>query len=180
VDGFRLAVVGCSDHPPEFAAAADSPGIAYGLDWMQTAIAGLDAEAVLVTPHWGPNMVAAPVPHVRRAAAALRAAGATLIAGHSAHVFHGIEPGILYDVGDFLDDYAVDSKLRNDLGLLFLVTLDRDGPRALEAVPLKLEFCHTRLADGDDARWIRRRFRTACAAFDVDVAEEEGRLLVSL
>jgi poly-gamma-glutamate capsule biosynthesis protein CapA/YwtB (metallophosphatase superfamily) len=179
-DGFRLAVLGCSDHPPEFAAAADSPGIAYGLDWVQTAIAGLDADAVLVTPHWGPNMVAAPVPHVRRAAAALRAAGATLIAGHSAHVFHGIEPGVLYDLGDFLDDYAVDSKLRNDLGLLFLVTLDRDGPRALEAVPLKLEFCHTRFADGDDARWIRRLFRTACAAFDVDVAEEEGRLLVSL
>jgi poly-gamma-glutamate capsule biosynthesis protein CapA/YwtB (metallophosphatase superfamily) len=179
-DGFRLAVLGCSDHPPEFAAAADSPGIAYGLEWVQTAIAGLNADAVLVTPHWGPNMVAAPVPHVRRAAAALRAAGATLIAGHSAHVFHGIEPGVLYDLGDFLDDYAVDSKLRNDLGLLFLVTLDRDGPRALEAVPLKLEFCHTRLADGDDARWIGRRFRTACAAFDVDVAEEEGRLLVSL
>jgi poly-gamma-glutamate synthesis protein (capsule biosynthesis protein) len=179
-DGFRLAVLGCSDHPPEFAAAADSPGIAYGFDWVQTAIAGLDAEAVLVTPHWGPNMVAAPVPHVRRAAAGLRAAGAALIAGHSAHVFHGIEPGILYDLGDFLDDYAVDSKLRNDLGLLFLVTLDRGGPRALEAVPLKLEFCHTRLADGDDARWIRRRFRTACAAFDVDVAEEEGRLVVSL
>jgi poly-gamma-glutamate capsule biosynthesis protein CapA/YwtB (metallophosphatase superfamily) len=179
-DGFRLAVVGCSDHPPEFAAAADSPGIAYGFDWVETAVAGLDADAVLVTPHWGPNMVDAPVPHVVRAAAALRAAGAMLIAGHSAHVFHGIEPGVLYDLGDFLDDYALDSKRRNDLGLLFLVTLDRDGPGALEAVPLKLEFCHTRLADGDDARWIRRRFRTACAAFDVDVAEEEGRLLVSL
>jgi poly-gamma-glutamate capsule biosynthesis protein CapA/YwtB (metallophosphatase superfamily) len=179
-DGFRLAVLGCSDHPPEFAAAADSPGIAYGLDWLRTAIAGLDADAVLATPHWGPNMAAAPVAQVRRAAAAFRAAGATLIAGHSAHVFHGIEPGILYDLGDFLDDYAVDSKLRNDLGLLFLVTLDRDGPRALEAVPLKLEFCHTRLADGDDAEWIRRRFRTACAAFDVDVAEEDGRLVVSL
>jgi poly-gamma-glutamate capsule biosynthesis protein CapA/YwtB (metallophosphatase superfamily) len=179
-DGFRLAVVGCSDHPPEFAAAADSPGIAYGFDWVETAVAGLDADAVLVTPHWGPNMVDAPVPHVVRAAAALRAAGATLIAGHSAHVFHGIEPGVLYDLGDFLDDYALDSKRRNDLGLLFLVTLDRDGPGTLEAVPLKLEFCHTRLADGDDARWIRRRFRTACAAFDVDVAEEEGRLLVSL
>jgi hypothetical protein len=135
---------------------------------------------VLATPHWGPNMAAEPIAQVRRAAAALRAAGATLIAGHSAHVFHGIGPGILYDLGDFLDDYAVDSKLRNDLGLLFLVTLDRDGPRRLEAVPLKLEFCHTRLADGDDAEWIRRRFRTACAAFDVDVAEEEGRLVVSL
>jgi poly-gamma-glutamate capsule biosynthesis protein CapA/YwtB (metallophosphatase superfamily) len=178
-DGFRLAVLGCSDHPPEFAAAADSPGIAFGLDWVETAIAGLDADAVLVTPHWGPNMAAAPVPHVRRAAAAFRAAGATLIAGHSAHIFHGIEPGILYDLGDFLDDYAVDSKLRNDLGLLFLVTLDRDGPRRLEAVPLKLDFSHTRLADGDDAEWIRRRFRAACAEFEVDVAEEEGRLVVS-
>jgi poly-gamma-glutamate capsule biosynthesis protein CapA/YwtB (metallophosphatase superfamily) len=178
-DGFRLAVLGCSDHPPEFAAAADSPGIAFGLDWVETAIAGLDADAVLVTPHWGPNMAAAPVPHVRRAAAAFRAAGATLIAGHSAHIFHGIEPGILYDLGDFLDDYAVDSKLRNDLGLLFLVTLDRDGPRRLEAVPLKLDFSHTRLADGDDAEWIRRRFRAACAEFDVDVAEQEGRLVVS-
>jgi poly-gamma-glutamate capsule biosynthesis protein CapA/YwtB (metallophosphatase superfamily) len=178
-DGFRLAVLGCSDHPPEFAAAADSPGIAFGLDWVETAIAGLDADAVLVTPHWGPNMAAAPVLHVRRAAAALRAAGATLIAGHSAHIFHGIEPGILYDLGDFLDDYAVDSKLRNDLGLLFLVTLDRDGPRRLEAVPLKLDFSHTRLADGDDAEWIRRRFRAACAEFDVDVAEQEGRLVVS-
>jgi poly-gamma-glutamate capsule biosynthesis protein CapA/YwtB (metallophosphatase superfamily) len=178
-DGFRLAVLGCSDHPPEFAAAADSPGIAFGLDWVETAIAGLDADAVLVTPHWGPNMAAAPVPHVRRAAAAFRAAGATLIAGHSAHIFHGIEPGILYDLGDFLDDYAVDSKLRNDLGLLFLVTLDRDGPRRLEAVPLKLDFSHTRLADGDDAEWIRRRFRAACAEFEVDVAEQEGRLVVS-
>jgi poly-gamma-glutamate capsule biosynthesis protein CapA/YwtB (metallophosphatase superfamily) len=178
-DGFRLAVLGCSDHPPEFAAAADAPGIAYGLDWVRTAIAGLDADAVLVTPHWGPNMAAAPVPQVRRAAAALHAAGATLIAGHSAHVFHGIEAGTLYDLGDFLDDYAVDPKLRNDLGLLFLVTLDRDGPRRLEAVPLKLEFCHTRFADGDDAEWIRRRFRAACAAFAVAVDEEEGRLVVS-
>jgi len=179
-DGFRLAVLGCSDHPPEFAAAADSPGIAYGFDWVQTAIAGLDTDAVFITPHWGPNMTLQPSPHVRRAAAAFRAAGATLIAGHSAHVFHGVEPGILYDLGDFLDDYAVDPKLRNDLGLLFLVTLDRDGLRRVEAVPLKLEFCYTRLADGDDAEWIRRRFRAACASFDVDVAVDQGRLVVSL
>jgi poly-gamma-glutamate capsule biosynthesis protein CapA/YwtB (metallophosphatase superfamily) len=84
-------------------------------------------------------MTPARLSYVRRAAAALRAVGATLIAGHSAHVFHGVEPGVLYDLGDFLDDYAVDARLRNDLGLLFLVTLDRNGPVRLEAVPLKLE-----------------------------------------
>ena len=180
VDGFRLAVLGCSDHPPEFAAGPDSAGIAYGLDWLADAIDELDADAVLVSPHWGPNMTPAPLRYVRRAAAALREAGATLIAGHSAHVFHGVEPGVLYDLGDFLDDYAVDSKLRNDLGLLFLVTLDRTGPARLEAVPLKLEYCHTRLADGDDAEWIRRRFRQACAALGTEVAEEKDRLVVSL
>lgn len=87
-------------------------------------------------------MIPGPLPYVRRAAAALRAAGATLIAGHSTHVFHGVEPGILYDLGD----YAVDPRLRNDLGLLFLVTFDEHGRRRLEAIPLKLEFCCTRLA----------------------------------
>jgi poly-gamma-glutamate capsule biosynthesis protein CapA/YwtB (metallophosphatase superfamily) len=179
-NGLRLAVLGCSDHPREYAAQPDAPGIAYGFEWLAGAIAGLDADAVLVTPHWGPNMTVEPRRHVRRAAADLRAAGATLVAGHSAHVFHGVGPGILFDLGDFLDDYAVDPELRNDLGLLFLVTLDEGGPRRVEAVPLKLDFCHTRLADGDDAAWIRRRFRAACAALGTDVNEEEDRLVVSL
>jgi poly-gamma-glutamate capsule biosynthesis protein CapA/YwtB (metallophosphatase superfamily) len=182
-NGLRFAVIGCSDHPRDFAAGPESPGIAYvdlrgKLDWLPAAINRLDVDVVLVTPHWGPNMTPEPLPYIRRAAAALRQAGATLIAGHSAHVFHGVQPGILYDLGDFLDDYAVDPALRNDLGLLFLVTLDRHGPLRLEAVPLKLEFCHTRLAVGDDAAWIRRRFRAACAALGTEVAEEEGRIVV--
>jgi poly-gamma-glutamate capsule biosynthesis protein CapA/YwtB (metallophosphatase superfamily) len=179
-DGLRLAVLGASDHPAEYAAARDEPGIAYGLDWLPPAIATLEADAVLVTPHWGPNMAPEPLPRIRRAAAALRGAGATLVAGHSAHVFHGFADGVLYDLGDFLDDYAVDSTLRNDLGLLFLVTLDRSGARRLEVVPLKLEYCHTRLADGQDAAWVHRRFRAACAALGTEVAEEGGRLVVSL
>jgi poly-gamma-glutamate capsule biosynthesis protein CapA/YwtB (metallophosphatase superfamily) len=178
-NGFRLAVLGCSDHPPDYAAEPDAPGIAYELDWVPGAIAELDADAVLLTPHWGPNMAGEPLPKTRRAAAALHDAGATLIAGHSAHVFHGVGPGpILYDLGDFLDDYAVEPTLRNDLGLLFLVTLERRGPVRVEAVPLKLEFCRTRLADGDDAAWIRSRFRDACAALGTDVVEEDDRLVL--
>ncbi len=182
-NGLRLAVLGCSDHPSDFAAGPASAGIAYvdlqrGLDWLPAAIAELDVDAVLVTPHWGPNTIPAPLPYVRRAAAGLRSAGATLVAGHSAHVFHGVQPHVLYDLGDFLDDYAVEPDLRNDLGLLFFVTLDQHGPLRLEAVPLKLDFCHTRLAEGDEAAWVRRRFRAACAALGTEVAEEEGRLVV--
>jgi poly-gamma-glutamate synthesis protein (capsule biosynthesis protein) len=44
---------------------------------------------------------------------------------------------------------------------------------------LKLEYCHTRLATGEDAAWMRRRFRAACAALDTTVEEEAGRLLIN-
>jgi poly-gamma-glutamate capsule biosynthesis protein CapA/YwtB (metallophosphatase superfamily) len=185
--GLRVAVVGVTDHPPDFAAVPGRPGVAFAdlagqtPDWLLAAVraARAAADAVLVTPHWGPNMTAAPVRHVRRAATALVDAGATLVAGHSAHVPHGVAGRVLYDLGDFLDDYRVDPRLRNDLGLLFLVTLDARGPVRLEALPLKLEFCHTRLAADEDAAWIRRRFRTACAALGTTVEDEAGRLTIS-
>jgi Bacterial capsule synthesis protein PGA_cap len=185
--GLRVAVVGASDHPADFAAAPERPGVAYAdlaggtPEWLLASVrdAAAHADVVLVTPHWGPNMTQAPVPHVRRAAAALLEAGATLVAGHSAHVPHGVGGRVLFDLGDFLDDYAVDPVLRNDLGLLFLLTVDRRGPQRLEAVPLKLDFCHTRLADGADAAWMRRRFRDACAALGTETNEADGRLVVS-
>lgn len=64
----------------------------------------------------------------------------------------GVEDHILYDLGDFIDDYAVDPVLRNDLGLLFIVTL-APRPVRLDAIPLALDFSHTRLAPpkGQDA-----------------------------
>jgi len=183
-EGFRLAVLGLTDHPREYAAEEDRPGVAYAdvqhalPEWLRETVRGVEADAVLVTPHWGPNMVAEPSRRIRRAAGEMLEAGATLVAGHSAHVFHGVEPGILYDLGDFVDDYATDPVLRNDLGLLFLVTLEGHGPVRLEALPLKLDYCHTRLAVGEDAAWIRRRFREACGRLGSDVQEEDGRLVV--
>lgn len=183
--GLRLRVVGVSDHPADFAAGDRHAGIAHDrldgtpADWLDRAIAAPGADAVLVTPHWGPNMTSEPIPRVRAAAETLVAAGASVVAGHSAHVFHGVRAPVLFDLGDFLDDYAVDPDLRNDLGLLWLLTLDGDGLRRVEAVPLALDFCFTRLAEGDDAAWIRRRFRAACAALGTDVVEEEGRLVVA-
>jgi poly-gamma-glutamate synthesis protein (capsule biosynthesis protein) len=182
--GTRVGVVGITDHPADFAAGPDRPGVAYAdlwrgvPDWAVDIIRSLDTDVVLVSPHWGPNMVPQPVPHVRRAASAFRSAGATLIAGHSAHVFHGVSPGVLYDLGDFVDDYATDPGLRNDLGLLFLVTFERARPTRIEAVPLALDYCHTRLADPGEAAWIITRFRTACAKMGTEVTVEAGRMVV--
>jgi len=184
----RLRVVAASDHPAGCAAGPGRPGIAYadlrGGDvpaWLlEGARPGPGADDVLVTPHWGPNMRAEPLAIVRQAAAALVAAGATLVAGHSAHVFQGVAGRVLYDLGDFVDDYAVDRDLRNDLGLLWLVTIDDHRPRRLEALPLTLDYCHTRLATGDDATWVVRRFRELCARLGTEARHEEGRCVVSL
>lgn len=53
-------------------------------------------------------MAIRPVPHVVRAAAELEAHGATLVAGHSAQVFHGLSGRVLFDLGAVVDGYATD------------------------------------------------------------------------
>jgi poly-gamma-glutamate synthesis protein (capsule biosynthesis protein) len=175
-----LSIVAFSDHEAAFAAGCDRPGIAYadirrGLpDWLLESAPG-----ALVCPHWGPNMTSEPLPHVRAAGRSLCEAGASLVAGTSAHVFHGVDGNVLYDLGDFIDDYAVNPELRNDHGLLFLVDLEPDGPCRIEAVPLRLEYAHTRLARGEEVDWIRHRFRDACGRLGSEVREESERLTVS-
>jgi Bacterial capsule synthesis protein PGA_cap len=160
-----LPIVAFADHEPRSAASLDHPGIAFadlaeGVPaWLRKAAPG-----ALICPHWGPNMAQSPVPHV---------------AGTSAHVFQGIEANVLYDLGDFLDDYATDRLLRNDLGLLFLVELEPDGPHRIEAVPLKLEYAFTRPARGDELDWIRQRLREACAQLGSEVHDEDGRLVLA-
>jgi poly-gamma-glutamate capsule biosynthesis protein CapA/YwtB (metallophosphatase superfamily) len=186
--GIRLGIVAVSDHPEDFAAAPGRPGIAFAdlsagvPGWLTGLVRDLakEVDVVLATPHWGPNMKSAPVPHVRTAAKTLIEAGASLIAGHSAHVVHGVSGSVLYDLGDFLDDYAADPVLRNDLGLLWLVDLDELGPVRLEALALKLHYCFTDLAEREDADLIRHRFREACEAMGTEVVDTAGSQLVSL
>jgi poly-gamma-glutamate synthesis protein (capsule biosynthesis protein) len=186
----RLGLVATSDHPREFAADRDSSGIAYadlrrGLpDWLAGELARLDRECDLVVafPHWGPNMTTEPAVWQRRAAERMQEAGADLVAGHSAHVFHGVgwsrRGPLLFDLGDALDDYAVDQRLRNDLGLIALWR-PGDAEAELELVGLTLDFCRTRLAVGDDAEWIARRLAEACGPLGTGVertAEQRFRV----
>jgi poly-gamma-glutamate capsule biosynthesis protein CapA/YwtB (metallophosphatase superfamily) len=170
--GLRLGVLGATDHPVEYAATPDSPGVAFARlsaelpGWVSSELARLRAEAdlVMALPHWGHNMTTAPARWQRKRARDLLEAGADLVAGHSAHVFHGIEPVdgrlALYDLGDALDDYAIDPELRNDLGILALWR-PRSDPE-LELVGLELRFCETGLAYGPAADWIAARLERAC------------------
>jgi poly-gamma-glutamate capsule biosynthesis protein CapA/YwtB (metallophosphatase superfamily) len=191
VAGKRIGLLALSDHPLEFAAGSDSVGIAYAeLDrglpsWVADELRRLkgDCELVVAFPHWGPNMTSGPARWQRRAAASLQDAGADLVAGHSAHTFHGVgwsaRGPLLYDLGDALDDYAIDSRLRNDLGV-FALWRPGGGERELELVGLRLDYCHTRLAEGADAEWIAARLADACRKLGTtaeQVGEQRFRIL---
>jgi poly-gamma-glutamate capsule biosynthesis protein CapA/YwtB (metallophosphatase superfamily) len=168
----RLGVVAASDHPSEYAATESSPGIAYAElsrsipAWLLDKIGRLrrESELVLAFLHWGPNMTASPAPWQRERAAELVEAGADAVAGHSAHVFHGVGfvggAPLLYDLGDALDDYAVDRSLRNDLGVIALWR--PDGDPMIELLGLRLDYSFTRLATDGDAEWIAARLERAC------------------
>jgi poly-gamma-glutamate capsule biosynthesis protein CapA/YwtB (metallophosphatase superfamily) len=57
--GLRVAVLGATDHPPDFAASPDRPGVAFAdlgrqvPNWLLDSVRAADAEVRLVTPHWG-------------------------------------------------------------------------------------------------------------------------------
>jgi poly-gamma-glutamate capsule biosynthesis protein CapA/YwtB (metallophosphatase superfamily) len=188
VGGTAMTLLSFTDHPPEYGADGRRPGVAFadlhdGLpEWLRERVRQTSREGppVLVSPHWGPNMTTDPPAYVEHAAARLRAAGASLIAGHSAHVFHGVAGRVLFDLGDFLDDYATNRVVRNDLGLLWLLTIEDGLATAVDAVPLHLGYSHTTLARGNDARWVRRRFRQACAKLGTDVVDADAWLRVRL
>ena len=170
VDGVRVGLIAITDHPAEYAVAPDRWGVALANLRVEpsssllgkVAAARERCDVLIVFPHWGPNMSASPARWQRRAATSLRAAGADLVAGHSAHVFHGVgwnAAPVLFDLGDVLDDYMVDPELRNDLGVF---AIWRPGAeQLLELVGLRLEYCYTRLAEGTEADWIAARLKRA-------------------
>jgi poly-gamma-glutamate synthesis protein (capsule biosynthesis protein) len=186
----RTAVIGVTDHPSAWAAGAQQPGVAWanlgdGIPaWLVELVkhAGRNADAVLVTPHWGPNLTPRAPGYIRTAARQLLAAGASLVAGHSAHVFHAAADRVIYDMGDFIDDYAVDPWLRNDLGLFFLVTLEGGPtplrPVRLSAVPITIDHCYTRLADEREWDWISTRFTESCEEIGTAVTVHDRQLVV--
>ncbi|MDQ3850740.1 MAG: CapA family protein [Actinomycetota bacterium] len=187
----RVGLITVSDHPAEYAAAGERPGIAHAdlrrelPPWLGEELASRrrDCDVVIAFPHWGPNMVVTPAPWQLRRAEELQAAGADLVAGHSAHVFHGVSwtsrGPILTDLGDALDDYRVEAELRNDLGLL-AVWRPGAGEQELELVGLRLRHAFTDLARDADAQWIARRLRLASGRLRIEcVGEQRFRVVRS-
>lgn len=197
VGDLDVAFVSLTDNTPEYAAAESAPGTAYveiDVDDEETRATVRDVVArarsrapdlLVASLHWGPNMRERPPDSFRAFARWLVDEGVDVVHGHSAHVFQGVEVydgrPILYDTGDFVDDYAVDSRLRNDRGFLFELSLRADGePRELRLVPTEIGGFAVHEAGPEAADWSRTRMRALSAAFGTTFAEDAGDLVLSL
>ena len=192
VDGTRVGLVAFTDNEPDWAARNDSPGTHFlpintdpeTLSRVENAVRearAAGADFVVLSLHWGPNMVQRPSPAFVEFAHAAIERGTDLVFGHSLHVFQGIElvrdRPIFYDTGDFLDDYAVDPLLRNDWSFIFLVDTDAHTVQRIELVPARLFFSITNLAVGAEADAIIGRMRALAREMGTHLRRIDTRLV---
>jgi poly-gamma-glutamate capsule biosynthesis protein CapA/YwtB (metallophosphatase superfamily) len=189
----RVALLAFTDNEPPFAAGPDRPGTNYlpvslepeVLHRVEVAVATAreaGADTVIFSNHWGPNMVQRPNALFRRFAHAVMDRGADVYYGHSAHIFQGVEiyrgKPILYDTGDFIDDYAVDQRLRNDWSFLFRISLEGSEFRRLELFPFTLSYARVKSAVGTEREAILGRMESLSREMDTVFARREDRLVL--
>jgi poly-gamma-glutamate capsule biosynthesis protein CapA/YwtB (metallophosphatase superfamily) len=188
-----VGLVAFTDNEPPFAAGPDKPGTNYlpvstepevmrRVEEAIGAARGAGAETVVFSNHWGPNMVLRPPDAFRRFARAVVDLGADVYYGHSAHVFQGVEvyrgKPILYDTGDFIDDYAVDPELRNDRSFLFRVSMEGGVLRRLELFPVVLPYARVELAAGDERSAVLDLMQSLSAEMGTAFERREDRLVL--
>jgi poly-gamma-glutamate capsule biosynthesis protein CapA/YwtB (metallophosphatase superfamily) len=189
----RAALLAFTDNEPSFAAGTDRPGTNYlpvslkpdVLRRVERAVAaarGMGVDTVIFSNHWGPNMVQRPKGIFRRFAYAVIDRGVDIYYGHSAHVFQGVEiyrgKPILYDTGDFIDDYAVNPELRNDWSFLFQVSVVEGRFERLDLTPVKLSYARVDLATGGERETILNRMEGLSAEMGTVFTHREGVLVL--
>jgi len=173
--GMKIGILGVTDNEPGWKATGSTPGIHYidigDIGAIKKDIAGLkeNVDVVIMTMHWGPNMRERPTRSFVDFAHQLVDCGVDIIHGHSAHIFQGIEiyrgKLIMYDTGDFVDDYYVDPYLRNDRSFFFLVEVDRQGFRSLQLIPTCISSFQVNMAQDVDLMETMERMRLLSREF---------------
>ncbi|MFF3543934.1 CapA family protein [Streptomyces platensis] len=143
-------------------------------------------DIAVASVHWGPNWGY----HVTRSetdfARSLLEGGVDLVHGHSSHHPRALEAYrgklVIHGCGDFIDDYEGITgyeEYRDDLRLLFLVTLDPDTGRLhdVRIVPLQARRMRLRHASRQDSRWLQGLLDRISSGFRPCVhGEPEGAL----
>ena len=188
----RVALLSYTDNEPDFAAGTDSPGTNYlpvslsketftriGNSIAQAREQG--ADLVIFSNHWGANFVERPSHEFRQFARRVIELGADIYHGHSAHICQGIEihqgKPILYDTGNFIDDYAAHPKLRNDRSCLFKLVFEHSKLARIELLPVSLSVARARLAQGVEFDAICERMKMLCEELGTKLMREADRLV---
>lgn len=195
VGDLKIAIIAWTDNESNWKAGEDLSGVYYlrvGQDSLkllsdQILNAKKQADLVVIAAHWGPNMVEYPPRDFQQFAKGLIDAGADIFYGHSSHVFQGVEAYkgklIMYDTGDFIDDYAVDPELRNDMSFIFKVIVDKNGSQKLELIPVLIngqEFCQVNLAHDKLAKEINAKMERRSADFGTIFEKRNETLILNL
>ena len=192
--GKTLGLIAFTDNEPDWEATETQPGILYIPLTLQDkrAIRLLElvskarsvVDFLIISAHWGPNWGYVPPAEQIPFAHALIDAGADVIFGHSGHVVRGIElykgKPILYCVGDFIDDYAVDERERNDQSFMFVIETDGQAIVRLLLYPTIIEAYQVRRAKHKERKAIVATMQRLCAKLNTAMTwdEQEGRLEV--
>lgn len=188
----RVALLSFTDNEPDFAAGSEHPGTNYLEVSLQqetlTRVADSIAQAraqgadlVVFSNHWGANFVERPSAEFRSFARRVIELGADIYHGHSAHICQGIEiyqgKPILYDTGNFIDDYAVHPQLRNDRSCLFKLMFEQGKLCRIELLPVSLSVAHVALARGKEFDTICAHMEMLCAELGTRIMRSDDRLV---
>ena len=196
VNGIRVGLVAFTDNEPTWAAAHDRAGTNFiriscedeSLDRVRAGVAAARAQGahlVVLSLHWGPNMNPAPTPEFRAFARAAVKLGADLIFGHSAHIVQGLavyqRVPVFYDLGDYLDDYAIDPELRNDWSFIALLNYQRNiGWPEITLLPVRLSYAEVNLARAAEAAEIMKRMSQRSARLGTTLLADHASLRLEI
>jgi poly-gamma-glutamate capsule biosynthesis protein CapA/YwtB (metallophosphatase superfamily) len=190
-----VSMISFTDNMPEFAAQPGKGGTAFmrvGEEPHQLALIEAlirnerrnGADCIILSLHWGINLRPGPSKRFRRFARQMISLGVDIVHGHSAHLLHGIElyqgGVILYDTGDFLDDYWIFPGIRTDRGGAFIIDLERGKPHRIEFHPIKQQRLATDLAEGAEAERILELVQRKSAALGTPLQRSGQKLVANL
>lgn len=191
-----VGLLAFTDNEPGWDVQRRTPGLAYaqvdpegaGLADLEREVEDLSREAdlVVVSAHWGPNMRRRPPEDFQAFARQLVDAGADVFWGHSAHLFQAIEPReggvILYDTGDLVDDYRIDPDEHNEVSFLFEIVASPQGVHRVELTPTQIRPREGRVdaADPSARSFAVSRMRELCEELGTELRDEQGRLVVDV
>ncbi len=189
-NGVSIGIIGCTDNEPGWKAGKDSSGVyfvdvhdAEGIIEQIRSLRKL-VDILILTMHWGPNMVEVPSEDFRKFAHEAVDAGVDIFHGHSSHLFQGIEvyrkKVILYDAGDFIDDYDVDPYLRNDHAFFFVVEAGKKGISRVRLLPMLISYLQVTKAYGDDSADAVSRLKKLSEMLGTNISETDKGIFIDV